>query len=99
MSRWLATVLACCSLFIGALAAPASAAPLAQTPCIFQLGFQALRNQIPDTVGACRENEHFNPTNGNAEQLTTGGLLVWRKADNWTAFTNGATTWLNGPLG
>jgi lipoprotein-anchoring transpeptidase ErfK/SrfK len=26
-------------------------------------------------------------------------LLVWRKADNFTAFTNGATTWVNGPQG
>jgi hypothetical protein len=26
-------------------------------------------------------------------------LLVWRKADNWTAFTDGYRTWLNGPQG
>jgi hypothetical protein len=26
-------------------------------------------------------------------------LLVWRAADNWTAFTDGASTWINGPLG
>jgi hypothetical protein len=26
-------------------------------------------------------------------------MLVWRKADNWTAFTNGFETWLNGPQG
>jgi hypothetical protein len=25
--------------------------------------------------------------------------MVWRKADNWTAFTDGYRTWLNGPLG
>jgi plastocyanin len=24
---------------------------------------------------------------------------VWRKADNWTAFTDGHQTWLNGPFG
>ena len=28
-----------------------------------------------------------------------GGLLVWRKCDDWTAFTDGATTWINGPAG
>jgi hypothetical protein len=28
-----------------------------------------------------------------------GGLLVWRKADNWTAFTDGYRTWINGPAG
>ncbi len=32
-------------------------------------------------------------------QKTTGGLLVWRKADNHTAFTNGHETWINGPNG
>ena len=32
-------------------------------------------------------------------QLTTKGLLVWRKSDNFTAFTNGSQTWVNGPLG
>ena len=32
-------------------------------------------------------------------QQTTGGLLVWRKLDNWTAFTNGSITWINGPFG
>ena len=26
-------------------------------------------------------------------------MLVWRKADNWTAFTNGYWTWINGPGG
>ena len=67
--------------------------------CEFKLGFKALRDQIPEVVGDCLENERFNADNGNAEQKTSGGLLVWRKADNWTAFTDGRTTWLNGPLG
>ena len=26
-------------------------------------------------------------------------FLVWRKADNWTAFTDGYRTWINGPSG
>jgi hypothetical protein len=67
--------------------------------CEFRLGFKALRDQIPEIVGDCQENEGFNPANGNAEQRTSGGLLVWRKVDNWTAFTDGVTTWLDGPLG
>src|SRR5947209_3438496 len=25
--------------------------------------------------------------------------MAWRKADNWTAFTNGYETWINGPAG
>jgi hypothetical protein len=55
-------------------------------------------------VGGCLEDEHFNTANGNAEQRTVahhgqGGLLVWRKADNWTAFTDGYWSWVNGPSG
>jgi hypothetical protein len=78
----------------------APAAALQAGGCRFVLGFAALREAIgPGIVGACLEDEHFNPANGNAEQRTTGGLLVWRKADNWTAFTDGHETWVNGPFG
>lgn len=77
-------------------AAPASA----QTRCGFVLGFAAIRTLIGgNVVGDCRENEHFDPATGNVAQASTGGLLVWRKADNWTAFTDGFRTWVNGPLG
>lgn len=71
----------------------------AQENCTFTLGFKALRDQIPGIVGDCREDEWHNAENGDGLQQTTGGLLVWRKADNWTAFTNGSTTWINGPEG
>ena len=54
-------------------------------------GFAALHDQILETVGEWRENEYFNLASGNAEQRTTGASLVWRKVDNWTAFTDGAT--------
>ncbi len=67
--------------------------------CYFQLGFANLASQIPDSVGQCTANERFNAANGNAEQPTTKGLLVWRKADNWTAYTDGYRTWLAGPYG
>ena len=67
--------------------------------CDFQAGFKALRERIPKIVGDCLEDEHYDPLNGNSLQSTSGGLLVWRKADNWTAFTDGATTWVNGPFG
>ena len=89
---WLAVLLS----FLAARPEPAA---MQAGSCGFRLGFQALRDQIPAIVGDCLEDEHFNAQNGNAEQRTTGGLLVWRKADNWTAFTDGATTWINGPLG
>ncbi len=67
--------------------------------CGFSLGFKTLHDMIPDIVGDCRENEWHNAFNGDGLQQTTGGLLVWRKADNWTAFTNGSITWINGPAG
>ena len=72
--------------------------------CRFVLGFAALKALIdaaegPATVGECLENEHFNPLNGDTLQQTTGGLMVWRKHDNWTAFTDGYHTWLRGPFG
>ena len=67
--------------------------------CTFVLGFATLRDLIgPATVGECQENQRFAP-NGNAEQRTARGLMVWRKQDNWTVFTDGHRTWLNGPNG
>ncbi len=64
----------------------------------FKLGFGLLAQQISCTVGTPLENEHHGP-NGDSLQQTTTGLMVWRKADNWTAFTDGARTWVNGPFG
>lgn len=65
----------------------------------FVLGFKTLAELIPDVVGEPLENEHHNPENGDGLQQTTRGLLVWRKSDNWTAFTDGYRTWINGPNG
>jgi sortase (surface protein transpeptidase) len=67
--------------------------------CQFVLGFQALHDLIPAEVGDCTDDESHNPANGDALQHSSGGLLVWRKADNWTAFTDGSHTWVNGPNG
>ena len=78
-----------------ALARPAEA----QAACHFALGFATLHDQIPAVIGSCLEDEHHNAANGDALQRTTGGLLVWRKADNFTAFTDGYRTWVNGPFG
>src|SRR5689334_16361171 len=69
-----------------------------QAGCAFQLGFQTLHDLDPADVGACVDNQAFT-ADGDAQQHTTKGLMVWRKADNWTAFTNGYTTWINGPDG
>jgi hypothetical protein len=67
--------------------------------CEFRLGFAMLHDLIPDVVGDCRENEWHGPPNGDGMQRTTGGLLVWRRADGVTTFIDGATTWINGPFG
>lgn len=75
------------------------APPAAPQPCTFVLGFAALASVLPQQVGACSSSEQHNPSNGDALQQTKGGLLVWRKADNWTAFTDGFHTWINGPQG
>ena len=72
---------------------------VAAAECQFVLGFKTLRDLIGhDIVGECLENEHYNHI-GDSVQQTTGGLLVWRKADNWTAFTDGYRSWVNGPYG
>lgn len=75
-------------------APPASAAP----PCTYTLGFATLHDLAPDVVGGCLSDAAPQP-NGDVQQATERGLLVWRKADNWTAFTDGSTTWINGPYG
>ena len=72
---------------------------VAAAECQFILGFKTLRDLIGhDVVGECLENEHHNEI-GDSVQQTTGGLLVWRKADNWTAFTDGYHSWISGPYG
>lgn len=86
------------ALIILAALWPTSA--LGQPACRFVLGFAALRDLVgSQKVGTCLDDEHFNLENGNAEQRTSGGLLVWRKVDNFTAFTDGGTSWINGPNG
>lgn len=67
--------------------------------CQFRLGFATLRDLLGHSiVGPCLENERYNAI-GDSVQRTAGGLLVWRKADNWTAFTDGYYTWVSGPFG
>ncbi len=76
------------------LAMPAQAQA---APCTFILGFATLVQLVPQ-AGGCLDNQAF-AANGDAQQHSSGGLLVWRKADNWTAFTDGYRTWVNGPNG
>jgi hypothetical protein len=84
-----------------ALLPPASrpvSSALAQS-CTFVLGFKTFHDLLPAIVGTCEDDEQHSPTNGDGLQRTTNGLLVWRKADNVTAFTDGYRTWLEGPQG
>lgn len=82
-------------------------ASAAASNCRFVFGFKALHDAIPDIVGDCVVNEHFQVNTGNSLQETTGtrtdggvgGLLVWRKSDNFTAYTDGYRTWVAGPNG
>ncbi|MBI2954938.1 MAG: hypothetical protein HYY30_11530 [Chloroflexi bacterium] len=75
--------------------------------CEFVLGFKTLHDQIPNVVGECLDNAHFDADLGETLQATTGsrtdgalgGLLVWRKVDNLTWFSDGVNTWINGPQG
>ncbi len=72
--------------------------PLARAQtCEFNAGFKLLHDLLPDVVGECLENEQW--VGDGTRQRTTGGLLVWRRTDNWTAFTDGYQTWSIGPQG
>jgi len=85
---------------IALLWAAAATTAQAQAPsCDYKLGFKMIADQMPRELGGCLEDEHYNPLNGDALQRTANGLLVWRKLDNFTAFTDGYHTWVNGPFG
>jgi hypothetical protein len=89
---------ACLSARSASAESPVGTGSPGQAAASFNLGFKALAAQIPDVVGQPLEDEHWG-ANGDSLQQTTTGLMVWRKADNWTAFTNGSTTWIAGPFG
>ena len=67
--------------------------------CEFVLGFAALHSVAPDTVGKCLENELHHPADGMTRQQTENGVLLWRKSDNHTSFTDGRLAWVLGPYG
>jgi hypothetical protein len=87
--------------FVLALVPVLASASLARSAehCHYQLGFATLHAMIPEIVGDCVTDEFHNPETGDTLQVTENGLLVWRKADNWTAFTDGHRTWVHGPFG
>lgn len=82
-----------------AVSSASSGITLAQTATEFRMGFATLASLLPNVVGLPIASEQFDPQTGESHQPTTRGLMVWRKADNVTAFTDGATTILLGPFG
>lgn len=81
------------------VAQPPPDSPIQAADCQFPHAFMVLRDLIgPDVVGVCLDDQEF-ASNGDAEQRTTNGLLVWRRVDNWVAFTDGHQTWVSGPFG
>ena len=94
--RYLLVVGLLASLLVTLAASSVSAAP---EGCEFVLGFKSLHDRLPNVVGDCKTSEYHNPQNGDGLQETTRGLTVWRKADNFTAFTDGYRTWVAGPVG
>ena len=68
--------------------------------CQVVMGFALLEAHVgPSRVGQCLEDERFDPATATSWQQTTGGLLVWKKAENVVSFTDGYRTWLLGPAG
>jgi hypothetical protein len=84
---------------LSSLSLPLLSTPARPEGCTFSLGFAALRHLIPHRVGRCLANARYDPRLGEVVQYTTGGVLIWRKADNWTGFTDGSRTWVLGPHG
>lgn len=98
LALFLPLLLLCLTLSLSALPPVSSAQAPAGAAPEFRLGFKALAEGIPAVVGHPLENERHGP-NGDSLQRTSTGLMAWRKVDNWTAFTNGSRSWINGPFG
>jgi hypothetical protein len=97
MKRGLAMAL--CATLLGLLPLPAAAQQVdAPRSCQYIRGFKRLHDLAPDDVGACTSRRIF-AGNGDVLQYTTNGMMVRRGGDNWTAFTNGYMTFIDGPRG
>ena len=79
-------------------AAAAPAAPAAQGPCQFVLGFADLHRILSGKDGTCLENEHPDP-NGSGDEVqatslpSPNGLMVWNRFTNSMRWTDGLKTW------
>ncbi len=75
-----------------------ASAQQASQSCQYIRDFKRLHDMAPDKIGGCVSQRIFAP-NGDVLQYTANGLMVRRKADNWTAFTDGGLTLIDGPQG
>jgi hypothetical protein len=96
MSPWRSFPLLASLLCCLALAPPAAAQSASQ--CTLLDTFRSLHDAAPSEVGECRGGQ-IDEDNGDASQATNKGLLLWRKADNWTVFIGPSRTLILGPEG
>lgn len=66
--------------------------------CLYIRDFKRLHDLAPNLIGNCASRRIF-ASNGDVLQYSANGLIVKRKTDNWTAFTDGRVTWIDGPQG
>ena len=96
--RWVTTA-ARAMLLLSLLASIPREGPASAASCSLVLGFASFRERLGTAiVGDCLDDQ-FSTASGNAQQHTTGGLLTWRNADNWLAFSDGYQSWVDGPDG
>lgn len=69
----------------------------ARGECAFAPRFVGLRETIPDVVGTCLTDVRYDSVSGDAAQLTSNGILLWRRADDSTLFSDGLSVWLDDP--
>ncbi|MCL6647831.1 MAG: hypothetical protein K6U89_05810 [Chloroflexi bacterium] len=94
LKRPLAVVLSAATFTAFTLAPVANA----QAACQYVLGFAEFQGAIPTVVGQCAGPVVHN-AQGDGYQLTANGVLVWRKATNFTGFSDGSNIWYATPTG
>jgi hypothetical protein len=85
-------LIAACWLVAMSHASTALAAP---PNCDLSLGFATLHDVAPALVGACTDGPTYT-VDGDAQQRTTHGMLLWDKLGNRSEFTDGTFTWILG---
>jgi len=83
----------------GVSVGPSTAVRTPAPGCTPSATFSSLRAQLGESVvGSGLECARYTEA-GDQVQATTKGQFVWRRADNWSGFTNGSRTWVLVPTG